>query len=86
MKAWNAETLRQRREKANLRQQDVADKVGVTKMAVSLWESGTNMPTADKLAVLAELFKCRVDDFYRPTIVSTKVSETVSRQSHETYH
>ena len=32
--------LRQEREKRNLSQQEIAEKLGVTKMAVSNWESG----------------------------------------------
>ncbi|WP_105302934.1 helix-turn-helix domain-containing protein [Anaerolactibacter massiliensis] len=32
--------LRSEREKKNLSQQDIADRMGVTKMAVSNWESG----------------------------------------------
>lgn len=50
------------REKAGMRQQDVADAVGVTRSTVGKWETGVANPSVDVLKKLLALFKCSADD------------------------
>lgn len=50
------------REKAGMRQQDVADAVGVTRSTVGKWETGVAHPSVDVLKKLRALFKCSADD------------------------
>lgn len=45
-----------------LTQEDVADKVGVSRQAVAKWESGETVPDLDKCRLLAELFGVTLDD------------------------
>lgn len=49
------------REKAGLRAVDVAQEIGVTKQAVSLWENGKNFPRGKILKELAILYGCDID-------------------------
>lgn len=49
----------------------VADCLGVSKVAVRKWETGLAMPNADKLPVLADLLHCTIDALYgRPGLDS----------------
>lgn len=43
-------------------QEDVADKIGVTRQSIAKWESGETMPDLDKCRLLAELFGVTLDD------------------------
>ena len=45
-----------------LTQEDVADKVGVSRQAVAKWESGETVPDLVKCRLLAELFGVTLDD------------------------
>ena len=56
--------IRELREARGLSQHGLARRLGVTKMAVSRWESGAAMPTADKLPTIAALLECEVNDLY----------------------
>lgn len=49
-------------------QEDVAEKVGVTRQAVAKWEAGETVPDLDKCRILAELFGVSLDDLanYEP--------------------
>ena len=45
-----------------LTQEDVAEKVGVTRQSVAKWESGETVPDLDKCRILADLFGVTLDD------------------------
>ena len=45
-----------------LTQEDVAEKVEVTRQSVAKWESGESVPDLDKCRMLAELFRVSLDD------------------------
>lgn len=50
------------RKKAGLSQQYIADHLGISQGAVSQWEQGLSMPSADKLPLLAKLLGCTTDE------------------------
>lgn len=54
-----AEKLTQARKAAGLTQADSAEKLNVSRQAVSLWESGQSRPSTDKLSALAKSIPCR---------------------------
>ena len=54
--------VRSTREKLNLTQEDVAQRLGVTASAVSTWEAGRARPRLDKLTQLADLFGMTVSE------------------------
>ena len=45
-----------------LTQEDVADKIGVTRQSIAKWESGETVPDLEKCRLLAELFGVTLDD------------------------
>ena len=56
------DNLLQLRKLNNLTQEDVAEKVGVSRQAVAKWESGETMPDLEKSRLLAETFGVSLDD------------------------
>lgn len=54
--------VKQHRMRAGLRQEDIAEKLGIDRSAVAKWEAGENLPRADKLPQLARLLNCTVDE------------------------
>ena len=45
-----------------LTQEEVADKIGVTRQSVAKWESGETVPDLEKCRLLTELFGVTLDD------------------------
>ena len=56
-----SEKLMDLRRKEGLSQEQLADKLGVTRQSVSKWESGTAMPELQKLIAISELFAVSLD-------------------------
>lgn len=55
-------TLAQRREAKGLTQEEVAEALHIGTEAVSRMERGLTMPTVQRLAELAEVYKCGIDE------------------------
>lgn len=49
------------RKKSELSQEQLAEKLGVSRQAISKWESGISLPEIDKLLLLSEFFKVSID-------------------------
>ncbi|MCH5258739.1 MAG: helix-turn-helix domain-containing protein [Lachnospiraceae bacterium] len=43
-------------------QEDLAEKVGVTRQAIAKWEAGETVPDLEKCRLLAEIFEVSLDD------------------------
>ena len=56
------ETIRTLRKNAGLSQEALAEKLGVSRQAVSKWENDNGMPETEKLIVMAKLFDTNLDD------------------------
>ena len=56
------ENLVQLRKLNQMTQEDVAEKVGVSRQAVAKWESGETSPDINACVVLAEIFGVSLDD------------------------
>ena len=52
----------------DLTQEELAEKVGVTRQAIAKWESGETVPDLEKCRLLAETFGVSLDDLanYEP--------------------
>lgn len=62
------DNLVQLRKYKQLTQEDLAEKVGVTRQAIAKWEAGETMPDLEKCRILAEIFEVSLDDLanYEP--------------------
>lgn len=54
--------IRKIRERKKMSQESIAALIGVTQGAVSQWESGNTMPTAQNIIDLARILGCTTDD------------------------
>lgn len=57
-----SERIRSKRIEMNMTQEYVAEKIGVSRQAISKWESGKSSPSTSNLISIANLFNISVDD------------------------
>ena len=50
------------REKLNMTQETLANKLNVDQSAVTKWETGVAIPKANKLPKIAEVLECTIDE------------------------
>lgn len=60
-----ANRLQQLRKNNNLSQEELAEKIGVSRQAVSKWERGEASPDTDNLILLSRLYRMSLDDLLR---------------------
>ena len=60
------------RNKLSLSQEDLAEKIGVSRQSVAKWENGESLPDIQKCADMAKLFEVSLDVF-----VMSPIDETV---------
>lgn len=63
-----SDNLMSLRKMRHMTQEDIAEKLGVTRQAVAKWEAGDTVPDLDKCRAMAELFEVSLDDLanYEP--------------------
>ena len=61
-----SENIRNKREELKLSQEYVADQLGISRQAVSKWETGQSEPTASNLMELAALFEISLSELVDP--------------------
>lgn len=64
------------RKERNLTQEQLADILGVSRQAISKWESDTAYPETDKLIRLSELFNCSLDYLLKDAVETDKNVQT----------
>lgn len=74
--------IRSRRKARGMSQLELAQRVGVSKVAVSRWESNDTLPTADKLPTIAAVLECEIEDLYDGETLR-QVSEAAERRVRE---
>lgn len=47
-----------------INQQDLSEKLGVTKQTMNSWVNGRSMPTLETAFKIAKLLDCKVDDLF----------------------
>ena len=56
------DNLKKLRKEHNLSQEELAEKLNVTRQAVSKWESALAYPEMDKIMAICKLFDVNIDD------------------------
>lgn len=59
-----------------LSQEDLADKLGISRQSVSKWESGAAYPETDKMLALCKLFDCTLDELMNQDMQEEKLEES----------
>lgn len=72
MKSNFADNLKKIRKENNLSQEQLADKLGVSRQSVSKWESSAAYPEMDKVLQLCKMFNLNVDELLNQNIKELK--------------
>ena len=55
-------------------QEELAEKLGVSRQSVSKWESNNTYPETDKIIQIANLFDCSMDDLINDKVTDIELS------------
>ncbi len=64
-----ADNLKKLRKEKNISQEDLAQKVGVSRQSVSKWETSEAYPEMNNLLQLCKIFKCNINDLVNDSII-----------------
>ena len=67
-----SDNLKKLRKDMNLSQEDLADKLGVSRQSISKWESGVVYPEMDKMVQLCKIFNLSMDDLLNNDVAEVK--------------
>ena len=73
------------RKKNRLSQEELAEKLGVSRQSVSKWESNNAYPETDKIVQICNLFDCSMDDLINDQITDLKQIERKEKNNITTY-
>lgn len=73
-----SENLQNLRKIKNMSQEELAEKLNVSRQAVSKWESGSGYPETEKIISICEIFDCSMDE-----LVKGKITEDVKKEKNE---
>ena len=62
------------RKENNLSQEQFADKMNVSRQAVSKWESGSSYPDMDKILTMCKILNCKLDDLLDDGVIGNNYS------------
>ena len=71
------ENIKKLRKKNNMSQEELAEKLGVSRQSVSLWETGQTQPTIDNIIALAKIFNTSTDE-----ILGNTATEAPKQEDH----
>lgn len=74
------------RAKRNMTQEQLAMLLGVSRQAISKWESEKAYPEMDKLLMICDLFGCSLDDLVLGDVEQPQTDNTHSASQHERAH
>lgn len=76
------ENLQYLRKRDNITQEQLAEKLDVSRQSVSKWESDTTYPEMDKLLQLCQMFHCSMDDLVQGSIRDIHVEGKAEYDDH----
>lgn len=74
-----SENLRRIRKDNNLSQEQLAEKLGVSRQAVSKWESGQSYPEMDKVLLICKTFNYNIDELMNENIKEVEENKESKR-------
>lgn len=67
------------RKKASISQEELADKLNVTRQSISLWETDQTLPSLDNLIALADIFDISLDELCGRNLHIPETSNTANK-------
>lgn len=77
-----AENLKVLREKNGMTQEQLAERMEVSRQTVSKWESGASFPEMEKMIQLTELFACTMDGLLKGNMLQVNQKESELYDEH----
>lgn len=65
--------LKEIRKNERLSQEQLAEKIGVSRQAITKWETGKGLPDIENMIILAEIFKTTLDDLVSQAMPQNKL-------------
>ena len=78
-----ADNLKKIRKDNNLTQEQLAEKLGVSRQAVSKWESGISYPEMDKTIQICQMFNLNINDFINEDIKEVNEVKEAERRTNK---
>lgn len=78
-----SEKLKEIRKNEGLSQEQLAEKIGVSRQAITKWETGKGLPDVENMIIIAEIFKTTLDELLRDSAAKQEsekpvfISETI---------
>lgn len=72
-----SEKLKEIRKNEGLSQEQLAEKIGVSRQAITKWETGKGLPDIENMVIIAEIFKTTLDELLRDSAVRQEAKEPV---------
>lgn len=72
-----SEKLKQIRKNEGLSQDQLAEKIGVSRQAITKWETGRGLPDVENMVIIAEIFKTTLDELLRDSAAGQEPKEPV---------
>ncbi len=63
-----SEKLKEIRKNEGLSQEQLAEKIGVSRQAITKWETGKGLPDVENMVIIAEIFKTTLDELLRDSV------------------
>ena len=79
-----SEKLKEIRKKEGISQEQLAEKIGVSRQAITKWETGKGLPDAENMVIIAEIFKTTIDELLMDSV--TKAASETSVYTSETIY
>lgn len=76
-----SENLQNLRKIKNMSQEQLAEKLDVSRQAVSKWESGNGYPETEKIITICEIFDCSIDNLLKGKITADTTGEKKKYES-----
>lgn len=74
--------LQQLRKQRGLSQETLAERLGVSRQAVSKWETGDSSPDLDKIMQIGAIFQISIDDLLKDSVQEKEVSPKTEQPPH----
>lgn len=75
------DNIRKHRKLNNMSQDELAEKLNVTRQSISLWETGQTQPSLENIVALAKLFKVSTDELLVSDMTDPSAANTVPSSS-----
>lgn len=72
-----SEKLKEIRKNEGLSQEQLAEKIGVSRQAITKWETGKGLPDIENMVIIAEIFKTTLDELLRDSAAKQEQKPSV---------